>query len=41
MYVVTPPVYWGYFIYLPRIDFGFNQTDRFEKIFSNIGKIIC
>ena len=41
MYVVTPPVYWGYFIYLPRIEFGFNQTDKFEKIFSNIGKIIC
>ena len=39
MYI--PPVHWGYFIYLPRIEFGFNQTDRFENIFSNIGKVVC
>ena len=41
MYVISPPVHWGYFIYLPEIGFGFNQTDRFENIFSNIGKVIC
>lgn len=34
------PVYWGYFIYLPSIEFGFNQVDKFVDIFSNLGKII-
>ena len=41
MYVISPPVHRGYFVYLPRIELGFNQTDRFENIFSNIGKVIC
>ena len=28
------------YIYLP-IELGFHQTDRFENIFSNIGKVVC
>ena len=35
------PISWGYFVYLPEISMGFNQTERFKYIFSNIGKIIC
>ena len=35
------PISWGYFVYLPEIAFGFNQTERFRDIFSNIGKVIC
>ena len=35
------PISWGYFVYLPEIAFGFNQTERFKNIFSNIGKVIC
>ncbi len=35
------PISWGYFVYLPEISFGFNQTQRFKNIFSNIGKVIC
>ena len=35
------PISWGYFVYLPEISFGFNQTQRFKDIFSNIGKVIC
>ena len=34
------PMYWGYFIYLPKLSFGFQQTERFEEVFSHIGKII-
>lgn len=34
------PMFWGYFVYLPRLEYGFNQADRFTEIFSNIGKII-
>ena len=35
------PMYWGYFIYLPPLEFGFNQVDRFKEIFSNLGRVIC
>lgn len=31
---------WGFFVYLPRSEYGFNQVDDFVKIFSNLGKII-
>ena len=41
LYTLSQPFAWGYFIYLPRLDLGFNQADRFVKIFSNIGNIIC
>ena len=35
------PFTWGFFIYLPRLDLGFNQSDNFQEIFSHLGKIIC
>ena len=35
------PISWGYFVYLPEISYGFNQTQRFKDIFSHIGKVIC
>ena len=41
LFRLKSPVHWGYFIYLPPLEFGFNQVDRFKDIFSNIGKIIC
>lgn len=41
LFVLQSAIYWGYFIYLPPPDFGFNQVDRFKSIFSNIGKVIC
>lgn len=41
LYTLKAPLFWGYFVYLPRLDFGFNQVDRFKEIFSNIGKVIC
>lgn len=31
---------WGYFVYLPRSEFGFNQVDDFINIFSNLGRVI-
>ena len=34
------PISWGYFIYLPEISMGFNQTERFKNIFSHIGKVV-
>ncbi len=40
-FTLKVPVHWGYFIYLPSLEFGFDQTKRFEEIFSNIGKVIC
>ncbi len=41
LFSLKVPFFWGYFIYLPNLEYGFNQTARFEEIFSNIGKIIC
>ena len=41
LYTLKSPLYWGYFIYLPSLEFGFDQTERFKEIFSNLGKIIC
>jgi len=34
------PVHWGYFIYLPRLEYGFQQVDKFKEVFSNLGKVI-
>jgi len=33
-------MYWGYFAYLPPTDLGFSQIDKFESIFSTIGRVI-
>ena len=35
------PISWGYFVYLPEISMGFNQTERFKNIFSHIGKVVA
>lgn len=32
---------WGFFVYLPRPDLGFDQVNKFKDIFSHIGKVIC
>jgi len=34
------PFTWGYFVYLPRAELGFNQADKFIEIFSHIGNVI-
>ena len=34
------PFTWGYFVYLPRAELGFNQADRFIEVFSHIGRVI-
>ena len=39
-YTLKTPLFWGYFIYLPDLQFGFNQVDKFVDIFSPLGKII-
>tara|TARA_R100001082_G_C4342492_1_gene150800 strand:+ start:157 stop:777 length:621 start_codon:yes stop_codon:yes gene_type:complete len=39
-YTLKTPMFWGYFIYLPKLEYGFEQTDKFIQIFSNIGTII-
>jgi hypothetical protein len=31
---------WGFFVYLPRSEFGFKQVDDFTRIFSHLGKIL-
>ena len=41
LFTLKAPLSWGYFIYLPKLEFGFQQADKFQEIFSNIGKIIC
>ena len=41
IFTLKSPVFWGYFIYLPKLEYGFAQTAKFEEIFSHIGKIIC
>jgi|TARA_B100002019_G_scaffold286158_1_gene296185 hypothetical protein len=35
------PMHWGYFVYLPRLSLGFKQTERFEEVFSELGRVIC
>lgn len=41
LFTLQQPIFWGFFIYLPPPDLGFNQVDRFREIFSNLGKVIC
>lgn len=41
LFTLKCPMYWGYFIYLPPLEFGFNQVERFKEIFSNLGRVIC
>lgn len=36
----STPIFWGFFIYLPPAQLGFDQSNRFVDIFSNLGKII-
>lgn len=31
---------WGFFVYLPKSEYGFKQADSFIDIFSNLGKVI-
>ena len=31
---------WGFFVYLPKSEFGFKQVDDFTRIFSHLGKIL-
>jgi len=33
-------MYWGYFIYLPKMEFGFNQIDHFVDVFSDLGRVV-
>ena len=33
MYVISPPVHWGYFIYLPRIELGLIRQIDFKIYF--------
>ena len=40
LFMLDTPFTWGFFVYLPRLDLGFNQADNFVEIFSNIGNII-
>lgn len=40
LYRVAAPMFWGYFIYLPPVSFGFDQIERFRYIFKNVGKLI-
>ena len=37
---VPAPLFWGYFIYLPPVSFGFDQVERFRYIFKHLGKLI-
>jgi hypothetical protein len=41
LFTLKAPIFWGYFIYLPRLEFGFDQTKKFKDIFSHLGKVIC
>jgi len=40
MAVTLPGHSWGYFIYLPKMEYGFSQVDKFVDVFSNLGKVI-
>ncbi len=40
LFNLKTPMFWGYFIYLPKLEYGFKQADKFQEIFSHIGKII-
>ena len=34
------PIYWGYFIYLPKLEYGFQQVNKFKEVFSHLGKVV-
>lgn len=38
---VKRPFTWGYFVYLPKLEYGFDQVLKFKEIFSHLGKVIC
>lgn len=38
---VKTPFTWGYFVYLPKLEHGFSQVDRFKEVFSHLGRVIC
>ena len=40
LHTLKTSLFWGYFIYLPKLEYGFQQTDKFVEIFSHIGTII-
>jgi hypothetical protein len=40
LHTLKTALFWGYFIYLPKLEYGFQQTDKFVEIFSHIGTII-
>lgn len=40
LFRLQAPLYWGYFVYLPSLNFGFEQVQKFRDIFSHIGKVI-
>ena len=40
LFTLKDSLFWGYFIYLPKLEFGFQQADKFVEIFSHIGKVI-
>jgi hypothetical protein len=35
------PLTWGYFVYLPRLEYGFDQATRFKEVFSELGAVVC
>ena len=39
-FVNKTPMFWGYFVYLPPIKYGFDQADRFKEIFEPLGRVI-
>ena len=39
-FVYKDPIFWGYFVYLPRLEFGFDQVAHFERVFSPLGRVI-
>ena len=40
-FVHKTPMYWGYFVYLPKLEYGFQQADKFQQIFSELGPVIA
>ena len=33
------PMFWGYFVYLPKLQYGFDQAERFRQIFEPLGRV--
>ena len=40
LYTLKAPISWGYFVYLPKLEYGFQQADKFIELFSDLGNII-